>query len=200
SHAGGRALCSAAKHSDAVGGVVVNQRLGAVFLDDIGNLIADFLEGLIPGNLFPFSAAALARPLHRVQHSVGSVHRARMLIALLASARIVVGHLRFGVVELRVGARDFLANHLAVLGIDSEGTTAGVAVDPMSSPLAAIPFKILALLLHGIPFRRGALGLVRSVCHFHGLRDYAWRFAFSKSMLVCRSDCEGAQFHRVYSK
>src|SRR5208282_452261 len=154
SHAGGRALGGAAKHSDAVGGVVVNQRLGAVLLDDTGNLVADFLEGLIPGNLFPFSAAALARPLHRVQHSVGSVHRARMLIALLASARIVVGHLRFGVVELRIGARDLLANHSAVLGIDPEWTTAGVAVHPMGTPLAAIPFKILALLIHGVASRR----------------------------------------------
>src|ERR1035437_11165896 len=94
---------------------------------------ADFLEGLVPGNLFPFSAAALAGPLHRVQHPVGSVHRARMLVALLASAGIVVGHLRFGVVELRIGARDLLANHLAVLHVDSEGATARVAVDSMGT-------------------------------------------------------------------
>ena len=57
----------------AVGAFEEGQRLGAVLIAQGGQLLGDLVERLIPGDLLPLSAAALANALERFLQAVGVV-------------------------------------------------------------------------------------------------------------------------------
>ena len=60
----------------------------------VEDLLADLLCRFIPTDTFPFTFAALADPLHRVEDTVFLVHDLRVLDTLVTTARVEVGDLR----------------------------------------------------------------------------------------------------------
>ena len=115
--------------------------VGAMLDRDLDELLGDLARRLIPGDALPLAFAALADPLHRVEHALLAVHVARVAQTLVAAARTVVG--RVGGAGAFVLGLLLLAPHDAVPDVDVEGAGAGAvgavgAVrDLVPGPLAA---------------------------------------------------------------
>src|SRR5690606_35694755 len=87
----------------------------------VDEAVGDIVHRLLPGDPLPAALAALARPLHRVEHALLAVHVLGMAQALLAAARAVVGR----ILGAAVLALLLLPPDDAVLHIDVEGAGAG---------------------------------------------------------------------------
>ena len=114
----------------------VGARLGGV-LDD---LVGDLADRLVPADPLPLALAALADPLHRVEHALLAVHVLGVADALLAAARTVVRRVLAGAAVL---ALLLLAPDDAVLDVDVEGAVAG-AVDAPAAPDHPVPGPLAA--------------------------------------------------------
>ena len=71
--------------------------LSAVFVAEVGELLGDLVERLVPGDLLPLAAAALAGALQRSLQTVGVVHEAVKITLLVQSGThktFVVGAIR----------------------------------------------------------------------------------------------------------
>src|SRR5690606_2186067 len=138
----GEAVGAGLAHHGLVTGALVGLELaGAIFLEDVDDLVGDLLGGLVPGNALPLALAALAGALERIAQTVGLVHGGGVDGALLATARVGVGHVG---VHLRVLGDLFLANDDAVLHVDVPGAVAH-AVDAVGGVADAVPAPLVAV-------------------------------------------------------
>ena len=120
---------------------VGHQLAGAVFFEDVDDLVGDLGRRLVPRDALPLALAAHPRALHRVAQAVALVHRGGVDGALLAATRIGVRGVR---VDLRILRELLLAQYDAVLHVDAERAVAD-AVDAVGSVSDVIPGEFVAV-------------------------------------------------------
>ena len=141
-HQRGETVGTGLAHHGLVARALVGLELaGAVFLEDIDDLVGDLLGGLIPGDALPLARAPLTGALERVAQAVGLIHGGGVDGALLTAARVGVGHLG---IDLRILGDLFLAQDDAVLHIDVPATVAH-AIDAVSGVADAVPGPLVAV-------------------------------------------------------
>lgn len=84
----------------AVGAFGGDERLGAIFVNERLELLGDFLDGLIVGDLLPLVLATLANTLERMIDALGVIMELDRALALLAQTVAEHGALRVIAPEL----------------------------------------------------------------------------------------------------
>ncbi len=143
---------------DVGGARVEDEAVGAIFGDDVDQLVGDLLQRLVPAEPLPASRAPLSHALHRVADAGGVVHLCAVRAARRTAPRIEVGDVGelLGIVGVLLLAPDDAVLHVGVVGAGRDAVDPKVrdVDDVVPGPLVAVdvlPSPILVGSRHQIP-------------------------------------------------